>query len=97
MTFVLKLPHRPRSAVITISSTRPPARGVARSSSSGCADGSTRDARLFSTRRICIANGRACWMRSCARRSLRRGDHLHRLRDLLRRLDRADPAADIEQ
>ena len=52
-----------------MSSALPPACGTARSSSSGCADGSTRDARLFSTRSICVANGRACWMRSCARRS----------------------------
>ena len=55
---------------MTISSARPPAFGTARSSSSGCAVGSTRDARLFSTRRISLANGRACTMRSCARRSL---------------------------
>jgi hypothetical protein len=27
----------------------------------------------------------------------RRGDHLHRLGDLLRRLDRADPAPEIDQ
>src|SRR5205814_10644205 len=54
----------------TNSSDLPPARGVLRSSSSGCAEGSTRDARLFRTRSISVANGRACWMRSCARRSL---------------------------
>ena len=69
ITFVLKLPHSPRSAVITNIRTRPPAFGAARSSSSGCADGSTRDARLFNTRSISLANGRACWIRSCARRS----------------------------
>src|SRR5687768_3034231 len=69
MTLVLKLPHRPRSAVITNSSTLPPAFGTFRSSSRGWADGSTRDARLFSTRCICEANGRACCVRSCARRS----------------------------
>ncbi len=69
ITFVLKLPHNPRSAVTTMSSTRPPAFGSARSSSSGCADGSTRDARLLKTRLIWFANGRAFWMRSCARRN----------------------------
>src|SRR4029453_4799115 len=69
IALVLKLPHRPRSAVITKSSALPAARGVLRSSSSGCDDGSTRVARLFSTRSISLANGRACWMRSCARRS----------------------------
>src|SRR6478672_5013454 len=70
ITLVLKLPHRPRSAVITTSSTRPPARGVSRWSSSGCAAGSTRATRLRSTRAIWLAYGRACEMRSCARRSL---------------------------
>ena len=60
MTLALKLPHRPRSAVMTNSSVLPPARGALRSSSSGCADGSTRPARLFSTRSICVAKGRAC-------------------------------------
>src|SRR5713101_3385487 len=70
MAFVLKLPHRPRSAVITKSSAFPPARGARRSSSSGCDAGSTRVARLFNTRSISVANGRACWMRSCARSSL---------------------------
>src|SRR3954469_4870679 len=69
MTLVLKLPHRPRSALTTNNSDLPPARGVLRSSSSGCADGSTRAARLLNTRAISMANGRACWMRSCARRS----------------------------
>src|SRR4051794_37487127 len=69
MTLVLKLPHRPRSALTTNNSDLPPARGVLRSSSNGCADGSTRAARLLNTRAISMANGRACWMRSCARRS----------------------------
>src|SRR5262245_18076013 len=69
MTLALKLPHRPRSAVITTSSVFPPARGTFRSSSSGCADASTRAESRFSTRSICAANGRPCWMRSWARRS----------------------------
>src|SRR3954469_7029666 len=69
MTLVLKLPHSPRSAVITNSSVRPPARGVSRWSSSGCADGSTCATSRRSTRAIWFAYGRACWMRSWARRS----------------------------
>src|SRR5262245_6812442 len=69
MTLVLKLPQRPRSAETTKSSALPPARGVARWSSSAWAVGSTRAATLSRTRCISLANGRAAWMRSCARRS----------------------------
>ena len=96
MTLVLKLPHSPRSAVMTKSSARPPAFGSRRSSRSGCADGSTRDARLFSTRSICAGERPRLLDPLLRAAQLRRGDHLHRLGDLLRRLDRADAAADIE-
>src|SRR6185295_6465191 len=57
------------SALTTMSRTRPLARGVRRSSSSGWEAGSTRDARLLRTRSIWVANGRPCMMRSWARRS----------------------------
>src|SRR5215831_2348022 len=69
MTLVLKLPHRPRSALITNSSVLPLARGVVRGSSSGCVPASTRADTLSRTRCISLANGRAAWMRSWARRS----------------------------
>ncbi len=59
--------------------------------------GSTRDARLFSTRSICVANGRACWIALLRAAQPRRRDHLHRLGDLLRRLDRADAAPDVDK
>ena len=69
---------------------------LARSSSSGCAAGSTRDARLFSTRSIC-GRERPRLLDALLRAAQpRRRDHLHGLGDLLRRLDRADPAADVE-
>src|SRR5713226_2236106 len=69
MTFVLKLPHSPLSAVTTITSVLLSGRR-SRTVSSGWIDGSTRDATLCSTRCICTAYGRAFMMRSCARRSL---------------------------
>src|SRR5512142_1878454 len=68
MMFVLKLPQSPLSAVTTITSVRLAGVG-SRSASSGCADGSTRVARLARTRCICCAYGRALIIRSCARRS----------------------------
>src|SRR5712692_4535589 len=68
MTFVLKLPHSPLSAVTTITSVLLSGRR-SRTASSGWIDGSTRDATLLSTRCICTAYGRAFMMRSCARRS----------------------------
>ena len=65
MTFELKLPHSPRSAVMTISSGLPvPCAGMR---SSGCASWSTRDTRPLSTFSIRWANGRAAMTRSCAR------------------------------
>src|SRR6185436_19607272 len=64
MTFELKLPHNPRSAVTTMSSGRPPAPPARKS---GCASGSTRAARLLSTACIRWAYGRAATTRSCAR------------------------------
>ena len=66
MTLVLKLPHRPRSALITTSSVRA---ASGSSISSGCAAASTRVARLLNTRSISWAYGRLRTMRSCARRS----------------------------
>src|SRR5437588_4209428 len=68
MMFVLKPPHSPLSAVTTINRIFASAR-AAGSASNGCVDGSTRLARLFSTRAICRANGRAPTTRSWARRS----------------------------
>src|SRR5215207_6409226 len=52
---------------MTISSVR--ASLASRSARSGCADGSTRAARLLRTLSIFCANGRALTMRSCERRS----------------------------
>src|SRR3984957_20092356 len=68
MMFVLKLPHRPLSALTMITSVLLSApRG--RLSSSGWSDASTRTATLASTRCICTAKGRAFMIRSWARRS----------------------------
>ena len=67
MTLELKLPHRPRSAVITISSGR--ALSLAGIRSSGCMSWSTRVTRPLSTASIRCANGRAAMTRSCARLS----------------------------
>ena len=98
ITLVLKLPHRPRSAVITMSSAlaaRPSA--SARSSSSGCAAGSTRDARLLEHAPH-LGRERPRLLDALLRAAQpRRGHHLHRLGDLLRRLDRADPAPDVNE
>ena len=69
MTLLLKLPHSPRSPVMTMSITLPPASFVSRMSSSGCVVCSTRVARLLRTRSIWFANGRAPTTRSCDRRS----------------------------
>src|SRR6185436_10770499 len=66
MMLALKAPHRPLSAVITTTSTRSPPR----SSSSGWASSSLREAMLCSTSSILRAYGRAANIASCARRSL---------------------------
>src|SRR5687767_9615327 len=68
MMFVLKPPASPLSAVITINSTFASGNS-SRSANSGCEAGSTRLARLLSTRCICSANGRAPMTRCWARRS----------------------------
>ena len=67
MMFVLKLPHRPLSAVMTNDERPSSPRATA---SSGCAEASVRAARSRSTRSAWMANGRAFTMRSCDLRSL---------------------------
>ena len=92
MTLVLKLPHSPLSPVTMITSVRLSGRARA-PSSSGWIDGSTRDG---------DARQHALHLHGVRPRAhdpllraaqLRRGDHLHRLGDLLRVLDRADRGA----
>ena len=65
ITFELKLPQRPRSAVMTMSSGRPAVWSGIRNS--GCASASTRLTSPFSTASMRCANGRADTTRSCAR------------------------------
>ena len=96
MTLVLKLPHRPRSAVITKSSARPPAFG-----SLPLVEQRVRrrvDARREAVQHAQHLRGERPRLLNPLLRAaqLRRGDHLHRLGDLLRRLHRADAAADIK-
>ena len=96
MTFVLKLPHSPLSPVTMMTSVRLSGRG-SRTASSGWIDGSTRDATLpehaLHLHRIRPRVDDAL-LRAA---QLRRGDHFHGLGDLLRVLDRADPASEIDQ
>src|SRR5262245_60061684 len=66
MTLELKLPGRPRSAVMTISSGRWPNCSCNKT----CRAASVRVARLLNTRSISCAYGRLRKIRSCARRSL---------------------------
>jgi hypothetical protein len=93
MMLALKAPHSPLSAVTTTTSTR----SEPRSSSSGWASLSVREAMPCSTSSILRAYGRAANIASCARRSLAADHHLHRLGDLLRALDAADPAPDVDE
>ena len=94
MTFELKLPHSPRSAVMTMSSGRPPAPPAR---SSGC------DVVLDARRQAVQHRQHALRERPRGDDALLRalqargGDHLHRLGDLLRRLDRADPATQVDE
>ena len=65
MMLALNEPHRPLSALITMTSTF----FGSRARNSGCASASARVARLFNTSSIFLANGRADKMASWARRS----------------------------
>ena len=97
ITLVLKLPHSPLSPVTTIDQRlRLSARG-SRTVSSGWIDGSTRAATLL--QHALHLHGVRPRVHDPLLRAaqLRRGDHLHRLGDLLRVLDRADPPPEIDQ
>ena len=96
-TFELKLPASPLSAVTTINRIRAPGLVVARRRAAGASTASTRPARLCSTRSMRFEE-RPRADDAIVRAAQARGrDHLHGLGDLLRRLDRADPAADVNQ
>ena len=96
MTFVLKLPHRPRSAVMTMSSVAPVSAPGRRAEQ--------RMRRLIDARRDAGQHAPG-FARERPRRhhallraaQLRRGDHLHRLRNLLRRLHGANAPAHVNQ
>ena len=96
MMLVLKLPQSPLSAVTMMTSVRllGPAR---RFSSSGWSDGI--DARGDAAQHALHLDGVGTRAHDPLLRAaqLRRGDHLHRLGDLLRVLDRADAAPEINQ
>ena len=96
MTFVLKLPHSPLSPVTTMTSVwlSAAARGP---SSSGWIDGSTRAATLLEHALHLHGIGPGVDDALLRAAQLRRGDHLHRLRDLLRVLHRANAAAEVDQ
>ena len=68
MTFALKPPASPLSAVMTSNRMCAPGARSSRAASRGCVAASTRPARLESTRTIDFENGRAAMMRSCALR-----------------------------
>ena len=93
MTFELKLPHSPRSAVMTMSSGRDPGGAVTRSN--GCASWSTRDDQAVQHFQHALRERPRRDDAFLRAPQARRGDHLHRLGDLLRRLDGADPAAEV--
>ena len=73
-----------------------PARRRAASVRSGCAVWSTREAMLMSAPRLAGERPRRddALLRAA---QLRRGDHLHRLRDLLRRLHGANAPAHVNE
>ena len=97
MTLVLKLPHSPLSPVTTMTSVRLSGRASRGPSSSGWIDGSTRAATL--RQHALHLHGVRPRVHDALLRAaqLRRGDHLHRLRDLLRVLHRAHAAPEVNQ
>ena len=95
MTFELKLPHSPRSPVITMSSGRPLRLGRHPQQRVGI----LLDARHQAVQHLQHAlrerpRGDDAILRALEARGR---DHLHRLGDLLRRLDRADPATEVDE
>jgi hypothetical protein len=94
IALVLKLPHRPRSAD---DERAAPCRRRAAPAlvEQRMRRRSTRVARLFEHAQH-LDRERARLLDALLRAAQpRRGDHLHRLRDLLRRLDRADAPPDV--